>query len=259
MFLYEMELEFYHYAIAIAGSTLAGCINTLAGNGSAITLTILTEVLGLPPTVANGTNRVGIMAQTIFGSYEFVRGGKLHFKRNLRYIIPIVIGAIGGALVAANVSNEQFRTVFKFLMVLMLFVILFKPKRWLRETDLEAQLSIWVVIPVFLGIGFYAGFIQMGMGVIFLAVMVLLAKVNITESNAVKTVVTGLLTIFALAIFHSKGLIDWRIGGIMAIGQAIGGWATARYASQYKQADTVAYWLLLIIVIGAVISLFFSK
>lgn len=253
-----MQLELYHYIIAIAGAALAGCINTLAGNGSAITLSILIELLGLPPKMANGTNRVGIMAQTVFGTYEFHKGGKLHLKRNLRYIIPILIGAIAGAIVAVKVSNEQFRAVFRFLMVVMLFVILFKPKRWFRETDVRSLLPLWATIPIFLGIGFYAGFIQMGMGVIFLAVMVLLAKVNITESNAVKTFVTMLLTIFALFIFHSQGLIDWRIGGIMAIGQAFGGWATARYASRYKQADQVAYWLLVIIVIGAVISLFWT-
>ena len=52
-----MELEYYHYIIAIVGSALAGAINTLAGNGSAITLTILTELLGLPGNMANGTNK----------------------------------------------------------------------------------------------------------------------------------------------------------------------------------------------------------
>ncbi len=41
-------IEWYHYAIAIAGGVVAGAINTLAGNGSAITLSILTEVMGLP-------------------------------------------------------------------------------------------------------------------------------------------------------------------------------------------------------------------
>ena len=41
-----MELEWYHYGIAIFGGFAAGVINTLAGSGSAITLTILTELLG---------------------------------------------------------------------------------------------------------------------------------------------------------------------------------------------------------------------
>jgi len=50
-------MEFHHYIIAIIGGGLAGIINTLAGNGSAITLTILTEVLQLPGNLANGTQK----------------------------------------------------------------------------------------------------------------------------------------------------------------------------------------------------------
>ena len=171
-------------------------------------------------------------------------------------MIPIVIGAIGGAIIATQVSNEQFRTVFKFLMLIMLGVILVKPKKWLRQTDLTQSLPIYVHIPVFLALGFYAGFIQMGMGVMFLAVMVLLAKVNIMESNAVKMMAVGLLTVFALSIFHFQGIVNWKIGALMAIGQATGGWATATYFSRFKKADEVAYWVLVFIVVAAVIRLF---
>ena len=252
----ELDLTVFQITIAIVGGLVAGFINTLAGNGSAITLTILIEVLGLPPSVANATNRVGIMAQSVTGTWAFHKEGKLLLKRNLKYVIPIVVGSIAGALLAANVSNEQFRSVFKFLMVIMLGVILVKPKRWIRETEMVNVLPLYIVIPVFLGIGFYAGFIQMGMGVIYLAVMVLLAKVNIMESNALKVFTTGLLTIFALSIFHYKGLVDWKIGAIVAIGQATGGYLTATYVSRFEKADQVAYWVLVVIVITAVIRLF---
>lgn len=252
----ELDLTAFQITIAILGGLVAGFINTLAGNGSAITLTILIEVLGLPPSVANATNRVGIMAQSVTGTWAFHKEGKLYLKRNLKYVLPIVVGSIAGALLAANVSNEQFKAVFKFLMVVMLGVILVKPKRWIRETEMIDVLPLYIVIPIFLGIGFYAGFIQMGMGVIYLAVMVLLAKVNIMESNALKVFTTGLLTIFALSIFHYKGLVDWKIGGIIAIGQATGGYLTATYVSRFEKADQVAYWVLVVIVVTAVIRLF---
>ena len=49
-----MELELYHYIIAILGGFIAAIMNTLAGYGSIITLTILMDVLGLPANMANG-------------------------------------------------------------------------------------------------------------------------------------------------------------------------------------------------------------
>ena len=50
-----MNLDWPLLLLAVAGSFLAGVINTLAGNGSAITLAFMTEVMGMPGNLANGT------------------------------------------------------------------------------------------------------------------------------------------------------------------------------------------------------------
>lgn len=249
-------MEWYHYAIAIAGGALAGGINTLAGNGSAITLSILTELLGLPGNMANGTNRVGILTQSLAGTYAFYRNGRLDMSRSWSYILFTILGAIAGIIVATRVSNEQFLGVFRFLMVFMLIVILIKPKRWLIATDTSRKTNLWIVAPVFLAIGFYGGFIQMGMGIFFLAAMVLGARYSLIDGNAVKIVVVGAYTILAVLIFAWQGLIDWKIGFIMAIGQTAGGYFTAHYASKYESANVWAHRVLVVVVIGAILMMF---
>ncbi len=249
-------MEWWQYLIAIIGGALAGVVNTLAGSGSAITLTILTEVLGLPGNVANGTNRVGILTQSWAGSIAFYQNGKLDVTKSWAYITPTIIGAVAGVFAAVYVSNEQFKIVFKVLMVLMLFVILIKPKRWLRESDFNKKPNLVIAIPIFLALGFYGGFIQMGMGIFFLASMVLIARYSIIDSNAVKSFVVAIYTILVIAIFQYKGLIDWKIGGILAIGQTAGGWYSAQFASKFPSADIWAYRLLVVIVIYAILKLF---
>lgn len=249
-------MELYQYLIAIIGGAIAGSINTLAGSGSAITLTIFTEILGLPPNVANGSNRVGTFTQTAAATYGFYKNGKLNLERSKLIIALTTIGAIGGVIVATQVSNEQFKTVFSYLMIAMLFIILIKPKRWLRETDINHRSSYWVTIPLFLAIGFYGGFIQMGMGIIFLAAMVLGAKYSLIESNAVKAFVVALYTIVVIAIFQWKGLIDWKMGGIVALGQTLGGYYTAQFASRYEKANIWAHRVLIVMVIAAIIMIF---
>ena len=249
--------DWQSYLIAIFGAMLAGGINTLAGNGSAITLTILTEVLGLPPNVANGTNRIGVFTQCAATSWVFHKNGKLNVARNKKYIIPIFIGAIAGGILAVNVSNEAFKAVFKFMMVFMLLAILVRPKRWLRETDLEFKPKWFIYFPLLFALGFYGGFIQMGMGVFFLIIMVLGMRFNIIESNALKGFVIGLYTIFLIALFHYQGLIDWKLGGVMAVGQTVGGYLTARFATKNARADKIAYYVLITVMILAVGKLWF--
>ena len=244
------------YAVAIIGSLIAGGINTLAGNGSAITLTILTEVLGLPPNTANGTNRIGIFTQSAITSFVFYKNKKLDVNRNKKYIYPIVIGAIAGGFLAINVSNEEFKAVFKFMLVFMLLAVLVKPKRWLRNTDLNYKPKWYFYVPALFALGFYGGFIQMGMGVFFLIIMVLGLRVNIIESNAIKGFVIGAYTLLVIFIFHYKGLIDWKLGGIMAIGQTLGGYLTAKFASRHPKAEQIAYYVLIIVLVVAIGKLF---
>jgi uncharacterized protein len=251
-----MQLEWLHLFIVLFGSMLAGSVNTLAGNGSAITLTILTELLGLPGNLANGTNRIGIFTQSIAGSFAFYRNGKLDIYRSRWPILLTIAGAVLGVLVAVNVSNEAFRNVFRFLMVVMFFIILVKPKRWLRQTDPSKQTNPWIAVPLYLGLGFYGGFIQMGMGVFFLATMVLYARYSLIDANAVKIFVVGAYTSIVILVFQYQGLIDWRIGLMMAVGQTIGGYSTAHVASRFERANVWAHRLLVVVVLIAIAKLF---
>lgn len=244
-----MELELNHYLIALVGAFMAGGINALSGSGSIITLGILIEVIGLPGNLANGTNRVGILMQGIASSAAYRRNGKLNFTpRSLGIMIPVILGAIVGVIIAVNISNEGFQEIFKYLMLLMFVVILVKPSRWLREKTSTDRVEWWIY-PLFFIIGIYGGFINMGYGIFFLVLAVLVAKFNMIEANAVKNFVVVLYTLIVLAVFHYKGLVDWRIGGVMAVGQALGGFIFAHLGSKYKGAEIWAYRLLVVMVI----------
>jgi len=249
-------IEWYYYAIAIAGGMIAGAINTLAGNGSAITLSILTELMGLPGNVANGTNRIGVFSQSAAGSYAFYQNGKLDLANSKSNIIWTVLGALIGVSVAIQVSNEQFVFVFKYLMVAMLLVMLVKPKRWLKESSEHTPIHWGIAVPVYLALGFYGGFIQMGMGIFYLATMVLVAKYSMVEGNALKTFVVAIYTLLVIFIFQYKGLIRWDIGLVLAFGQTIGGWYTAKFASSHPKANQIAYWMLITIVLLALANMF---
>jgi uncharacterized membrane protein YfcA len=249
------------YLIALVGSFVAGAINTLAGNGSAITLTILMEVLGLPADVANATNRVGVATQSLAGTWAFQRAGRLRTsagrRREMWLIVGVTtVGALVGIWLSLIVDNSTFRQIFRYLLFVMLLVVLVRPKRWLKERSGEQPLSLWVVIPAFLAMGVYGGFIQMGMGIFFLALMVLVARYEIIQANVVKGLVVAVYTVIAVAIFAWRGLIDWEMGGLMAIGQTVGGYLTARYAAADPRAGLYAYWLLVVAIIAALAKAF---
>ncbi|MBU6219880.1 MAG: sulfite exporter TauE/SafE family protein [Bacteroidetes bacterium] len=249
-------MDVFQYTVIVIGGILAGIINTLAGNGSAITLTILSEMMGLPGNIANATNRIGIVGQSFTSFVVFQRKGLVDFSRTWHYLILMILGSLGGVWVALIISNEAFIEVFRFLMVFMLIVILIKPERWLRETDIHHKPSLWMSIPIALLIGFYGGFIQMGMGIFFLIIMVLGAKFSIADANILKIAGVGIYTFIALAIFAFMGIVDWEAGIIIAIAQTIGGYLGAIFASNHPNANKWAHRLLIAMVIISIIQLF---
>ena len=96
----------YLLLVAVVG-VFAGTVNTIAGGGSLITLPALI-FLGVPPTVANGTNRVGVMVQSFTASASYHRRGMVDWRRAIRLLGPISVGTLVGAwALAAQVVLQR--------------------------------------------------------------------------------------------------------------------------------------------------------
>lgn len=246
------DLEPATVALALLGALVAGFVNTLAGNGSAITLTVLTELLGLPPLVANGTNRVGALAASATSTLTYWRSGRIAWRRGARLLVPVAVGAVVGGLYSTQVSNAEFRTVFRWMLVLILALVFVNPKRWLAAGPPASTWPAWAVVAAAGAVGFYGGFIQMGFGPLFLALAVLGAGIPLAEANVYKVVVVTVYTPVLLVAYALAGQVDWSLGFLMASGQALAAYGTTRFAVRSPRAGQVAYVVLVVVVVAAV-------
>ncbi|HIP72025.1 MAG TPA: sulfite exporter TauE/SafE family protein, partial [Anaerolineae bacterium] len=192
-------MEWYLYVAVIAAGFVAGFINTLAGSGSLVSLPVLI-FLGLPANVANGTNRVAILAQNIVGVKSFDRQKVLDRRGAVILAIPAIFGSLIGAQIAVNLNEEMMRRVIGGLMIVMLVVILARPKRWLHgSAEYMQERPSWKQLTVFFFIGIYGGFIQAGVGIFLLAGLVLSIGYDLVRANAVKVAIVLAFTVAALA------------------------------------------------------------
>lgn len=243
-----MEYTIWVYLVLLAAGFLAGIINTLAGNGSILTITALSVAAGLPVGMANGTNRVGVTFQVLVGLRTFLKSGKTDFKGIWKIAIPTVIGSILGAYIAVEVgkSNEIWLSrVIGGVMVFMLFLVLNNPKKWVEENKNRKELALPWLMLIFLAVGFYGGFIQAGVGVIMLVVLMSATSYDLTNANAVKLLLTLLLNIPAFAIFIWSGQIEWIAGLTLSVAQMIGALWAAKFAVGHPKAN---YWIRAILV-----------
>jgi uncharacterized membrane protein YfcA len=231
-------VDWYLYPLVVAAGCAAGFINTLAGSGSLITLPVLIFI-GLPANVANGTNRVAILLQNVVGVGSFYREGVLKMRRALALVIPATLGSIVGAQIAIGLNEQLMRRAIGVVMVIMLAVILLRPKRWLEgQPDRVERGPGWQQLALFFGIGIYGGFLQAGVGIFLLAGLVLSAGYDLVRANAVKAFIVLCYTFFALGVFVLNNQVRWDTGLLLAAGNMLGAWIATRVA-----VDKGAVWV----------------
>lgn len=238
-------MSLFEGVLLVLGGASAGFINTLAGGGSAITVPILNEIVGI--STANGTNRIAILFANLGAVSRFQRGKAVPWRRVAPLLIPVVLGAALGAWVATVTSPGVMRKVFAAVLLLVAASVLFKPGRWLEER--EAVLAEPWRSLAFLGIGFYGGFVQAGVGFLFLAGLVLGGGLNLVNGNAAKVVVIAVYTPFTLLLFARADQVDLAVGLVLSIGQVAGAW-TAAHLALAKGAP----WVRWVLVVAAVIA-----
>lgn len=231
--------------VLVLGGAAAGFINTLAGGGSAITIPILTEMVGI--STANGTNRIAILLANLSALAGFQRGKAVPWTRVAPLIIPTVLGAAAGAWVATITSGDVMRKIFAVVLLLVAASVLFRPSRWIEERD-AALHEPWRSL-AFLAIGFYGGFVQAGVGFLLLAGLVLGGGLNLVNGNAAKVVLIAAYTPVALLFFARAAQVDLAVGAVLSVGQITGAWIAAQLA-----ISKGAGWVRWVLVAAAVVA-----
>jgi len=241
------------YIAVIAAGFACGFINVLAGSGSLITLPLLI-FLGLPANVANGTNRVAILMQNIVGVSSYRRNNLLNVKHGIKLAIPALLGGIIGAQIAVDLSEEIMHKVIGALMVVMLFVLIIRPKRWIKQRiDIDASKTTFMQMIVFFGIGIYGGFIQAGVGIFLLMGLLLSAGYDELHANPVKLLIVLFFTVPALIIFVLNDQVVWLIGLILGIGNMLGAYVAVKVS--IKKGNPFIRWVLILVVAGSAIKM----
>ncbi len=219
-------MDILHLLLLFGVGAVAGFINVNAGGGSSLTLPTLI-FLGLDAAVANGTNRIGLILQNIFAVTSFRKNKIYKFKTSIFLAIFTLPGAIIGAILATQVSNTLFQRMLGGVLILIVFSMIFS--RSYKKNALESTRS-WFIYPALFGIGFYGGFLQVGVGFLFMAALYHLLRVNLVFVNMHKVFIILIYTIPALAVFSLTGNVNWQFGLVLAAGNALGGWWGAHAA-----------------------------
>jgi uncharacterized membrane protein YfcA len=214
--------------LLLAVGLVSGFINTLAGGGSMLTLPAL-MMTGMPADLANGTNRVAVLAQSITGAKGFDQAGKLDRGALVGIIVPTVLGAGLGAAMASVLPNTWLKPILLTVMAIVALSLLVPSGTKPIESDKLPAGGVIAWLALF-GAGLYGGFIQAGVGFILVAIVSGVLHYDLLRSNALKLVCTSIFSGVALIIFALQGQVLWLTGIVLALGSVLGALASVRFA-----------------------------
>ena len=245
----------YNLLFLVVAGFVAGFINTIAGGGSLITLPVLI-FLGLPPSIANGTNRIGIFLQTLTGAFGYRSKGVKTFPFSIYCGISALVGSVIGAQIAIDIKGETFNRILAAVMIVVVLLIAFKPKVRV-ETIIEKTTGkhLWISIVVFFFFGIYGGFLNAGIGIIVLLFLSYFNQMSLIKANATKVTIACIYTFATIVMFVLNDKINWVYGILLALGNMVGAWISSRWA--VEQGENKVRIFLIIIVTAMAIRLWF--
>jgi hypothetical protein len=230
---------------------IAGFINVNAGGGSTLTLPALI-FLGLDTSVANGTNRIAILLQNVSAVQSFKQENFFDLKTSLKLSFFTLPGSVAGALLAVRLEDELFKIILGIIMIgIIISMILPKKKSYNKDEPNKPNTGIYLSM---IGIGFYGGFIQVGVGFLLMASLQFLMKLDLVRVNMYKVFIVLIYTIPALLIFALTDNVNWLLGIFLAIGNILGGWWGAKM--QVKKGEGLIKFVLVIAVFIMALKLF---
>ncbi len=251
-----MTLEPLEILLLIVAGFASGWINVIAGGGSLLTVPVMV-FMGLPGPVANGTNRIAIIVQSISAIASFRSKGFSDFPLSATLAVAASIGAYFGARLGVTLDGPAFnRTVAAVMIAVMILMATGEDKAKPKPDATSKAKNLALGHLLMIVAGFWGGFIQIGVGFLMMPILYRVMGLDLVRVNMHKVFIALVFSVVALAVFAAKVPIAWQAGAALAIGNAAGGWMGAK-ATIDKGAPFIKRALFLVLAAMAVKLLFF--
>ncbi len=226
-----------HLALLTVVAILSGIINALAGGGSLLLFPTLLA-LGFPPLAANVTNSVAQCP----GYMGFALGSRRELSGQLARVLSTagvaMVGALGGSLLLLVLPATVFDAVVPALIALasLLLGVQHWLDRWVGKPASGAKDRRSVLLPAVFLAAIYGGYFGGALGVLLIAVLALAASDDLRRLNAVKGILSLIISVVSAVVFAIGAPVDWLAVALLAPATLLGGYVGAQLAGRLSAA-----------------------
>jgi len=244
-----VELSGPDLALLAGAGLLAGAVNAVAGGGSLISFPALLAV-GYPSVPANVTNNVALLPGYLGGTLAYRAELAGQGPRARRLGATSAAGGLAGAVLLDVSPPGVFEAIVPFLILLSCALLLAQPAaaRAVERRGHQGRPGA-VHAGTFLA-SVYGGYFGAGLGIMLLAVLGAFVREDLQRLNALKGLLSLVISAVAVVYFALFGPVAWAAAAIMAVASLAGGQAGVRLAR--RLSPDVLRWL--VVTFGVVVA-----
>jgi uncharacterized protein len=191
-------------------------IGVVTGSNSLVTVPVMFQ-FGIEPKVAVATNMFGLTFLNIGATVPFYRAGLIDRKKLSPLVWLTVVSSAFGALLVGYISSAAIPVIVSVSMIAVVVFTLIKRDTGIKPAaEISTKALVLTYVLTFL-LGIYGGLYSGGYVTVLTAVYVAFFGMTFAEAVAGTKFINVFSSAVATAIFAWQGLIDYRLGIILAV------------------------------------------
>jgi uncharacterized membrane protein YfcA len=234
---------FWEYFLLLGAGFIGGFLNAVVSSGSAVTLPLLIS-FGIPPNIANATNRIPVVAGFVASTFQFHKKKLIDWKKTMILAAPLILGTIGSVLFVEDLPENSVKTIIILALCVSFFLAITKYKKLsIKKISTPSKIT-FVTYLLFVLLGFWGGVIVLDTATFILFSLMLHLGIDLIEANAIKSALCLIFSFVSLCLFYFNGDINWFYGGCLAVGSFGGGYVGSKFATSEKSRKWVFKFLI---------------
>jgi uncharacterized membrane protein YfcA len=207
--------------------SITTAIGVVTGSNSLVTVPIMFQ-FGIEPRVAVATNMFGLTFMSIGATIPFLRQGIFERKTLSPLIVLTIVGSALGALLVGIITNQGIKLMVSISMICVALFTFFRRNAGLQKVENVSRNTTFLVFVLTFLLGIYGGLFSGGYTTMLTALYVAIFGMTFTEAVASTKLINVFSSLVASAIFAWQGLIDYKLGLILAVTMFIAAYIGAK-------------------------------
>lgn len=206
---------------------ITSAVGVVTGSNSLITVPVMFQ-FGIDPRVAVATNMFGLTFMAIGATIPFLGKGVIDRRRMPKMVVLTLIGSIIGAALVGLITGSGLKIIVSVSMIAVTVFTLWKREAGVAKAEKISSNAILLAYVLTFLLGVYGGLYSGGYVTMLTACFVAFFGMTFTEAVANTKLINVFSSSAASAVFAYQGLIDYKIGIILAVTMFVAAYVGAK-------------------------------